>query len=41
MKIGISTFLFPDWSLEQVAQYVAALGYEMVEWRFRKELRPK
>jgi len=31
MKIGISTFLFPDWSLEKVAKYTASLGYEMVE----------
>ena len=31
MKIGISTFLFPEWSLEQVAKYSASLGYEMVE----------
>jgi sugar phosphate isomerase/epimerase len=41
MKIGISTFLFPDWSLEQVAKYVAALGYEMVElpiWEGNKHL---
>lgn len=31
MKIGISTFLFPDWPLEHVAKYAASLGYEMVE----------
>lgn len=31
MKIGIFTNLFQDKSLEEVAQYVSSLGYQMVE----------
>ncbi len=41
MKIGIFTALFSDWPLQQVASYVADLGYEAVElpaWAGNKHL---
>ncbi len=31
MKLGISTFLFNEWPLKKVVDFVAPLGYEMVE----------
>ena len=38
MKIGIFTNLFQDKPLNEVAQYISSLGYQMVELPAWKEI---